>query len=184
MSTGNRIPLEQALPIAKEVFLLLEPHCSKIQVAGSIRRNCTTIGDIEIVCCPRPYDASPLFCSGIATVVNEWPKVRGELPCKYTQRILPSGMKLDLFMVDPDGFGLQLAIRTGSADWCKHVLAPAWVRAGYCSEGGLLHRVVDNDFPDNWDTTESTPDEHTLFKLIGLPWVAPEDREWKPADAN
>lgn len=180
MSTGTRIPLDEACAIADDVITQLSPHCSKLQIAGSIRRRRRTIGDIEIVCLPHAYEASPLFPTGIATVVNQWGKIRGELPCRYTQRLLPCGMKLDLFMPDPRGYGLQLAIRTGSADWCKKVLAPAWVRAGYRSEGGLLHHVVDSDFPNNWDTTEPTPDEYTLFRLIGLRWVKPEDREVQP----
>jgi DNA polymerase/3'-5' exonuclease PolX len=76
---------------------------------------------------------------------------------------------LDLFMPDPAGFGLQLAIRTGSADWCKRVLAPAWIRAGYRSEDGLLRRADGSIVP--------TPDEPGLFRLIGLEWVEPKHRE-------
>jgi DNA polymerase/3'-5' exonuclease PolX len=171
-STTNRLPLDKARHIAVGVMLQLEPHCEVISLAGSIRRDRPTIGDIEIVCVPRPYDASPLFCSGLATVVNQWEKVKGELPCRYTQRILPEGIKLDLFMVDYDGFGLQRAIRTGSADWCRTVLAPAWVRAGYHSEGGLLRHADGSVVP--------VRTEPELFRLIGLRWVHPRDREVRP----
>jgi DNA polymerase/3'-5' exonuclease PolX len=104
--------------------------------------------------------------------VNEWPKVRGELPCRYTQRMLPEGIPLDLFMVHPDGYGLQLAIRTGSAEWSRHVLAKAWVRAGYRSEGGLLRRQDGSVVPCRT--------EGELFHLIGLPWVHPREREVNP----
>ena len=169
MSAGTRILLAQALDIAGGLIQQLEPHCEVIGLAGSIRRQRPTIGDIEIVCVPRPYDASPLFASGIATVVNQWPKVRGELPCRYTQRLLPEGIPLDLFMVHPDGYGLQRAIRTGSADWCRQVLAPAWVRAGFHSESGLLRRADGSVVPART--------EPELFDLIGLRWVDPQDRE-------
>ena len=104
-----------------------------------------------------------------AVVVEQWEKVKGELPCRYTQRLLPCGMKLDLFMVDQRGWGLQLAIRTGSARWSHEVLAKAWVRAGYHSKGGLLHRSDGTVVPLR---TESE-----LFRLIGLPWVHPRKRE-------
>jgi DNA polymerase/3'-5' exonuclease PolX len=113
-----------------------------------------------------------LLRSGIALVVEQWEKVRGELPCKYTQRLLPCGMKLDLFMPDPRGYGLQLAIRTGSADWCRTVLAPAWVRAGYRSKDGLLRDPAGRIVP--------TPDERDLFRRIDLRWVEPVDREVQP----
>jgi DNA polymerase (family 10) len=168
-SSTDRIPLAQAEAIAVGVMEQLDPHCEVISLAGSIRRQRPTIGDIEIVCVPKPYDASPLFASGLATVVNQWMKVRGELPCRYTQRLLPKGIKLDLFMVDADGYGLQRAIRTGSADWCRTILAPAWVRAGYHSEGGLLRRADGSVVP--------VRTEPELFRLIGLGWVDPRDRE-------
>lgn len=168
-TTTERRPLAEALNIATGIVAELGPHCERIEIAGSIRRQRPTIGDIEIVCIPAPYDASPLFRSGIALVVEQWPKVRGELPCRYTQRLHPSGMKVDLFMPDPAGFGLQLAIRTGSAAWSHQVLATAWVRAGFRSEVGLLRDYAGRSIV--------TPDERKLFTLIGLPWVEPVDRE-------
>lgn len=170
-STTDRRPLVEALTIATGIVAELKPHCQpgKCVIAGSIRRQRPTIGDIEIVCLPVPYDSSPLFRSGIATVVEQWEKMKGDLPCRYTKRQHPSGMTVDLFMPDPRGFGLQLAIRTGSAAWSHQVLAKSWVRAGYRSEEGLLRdyagRIID------------TPTEGDLFSRIGLPWVDPVDRE-------
>lgn len=174
MSTPtDRMPLGLAWEIAARVVAELRPHCERIEVAGSLRRQRQTIGDIEIVCIPNPYEATPLFRSGIALVVEQWEKVKGELPCRYTQRVLPEGIKLDLFMPDPRGWGLQLAIRTGSAEWAHHVLAAGWVKAGFHSKEGLLRDYAGRVVP--------TPSERALFDLIGLPWVAPEEREWRPA---
>lgn len=89
----------KAYEIAIRVKELLTPHCERIEIAGSIRRKKPEVKDIEIVAIPKPYDTG-LFSSGIATVINEWKKVKGELPCKYTQRILPEGIKLDLFFAE------------------------------------------------------------------------------------
>ncbi|GDX75992.1 hypothetical protein LBMAG41_10680 [Cyanobium sp.] len=179
-SATNRLPLAQAQEIAVGVLLQLEPHCEVISFAGSIRRERPTIGDIEIVCVPKAYDASPLFASGLATVVNQWPKVLGELPCKYTKRMLPEGIPLDLFMVHPDGYGLQRAIRTGSSEWCRTVLAPAWVRAGYRSKGGLLRRVDNTGGIYALGFVVPCRTESELFARIGLRWVDPRDREVQP----
>lgn len=169
-SATKRLTLPVADGVAANLLDRLTPHCERIDLAGSLRRRCRTVGDIEIVCIPKPYDATPLFASGIAPVVNQWRKIKGELPCRYTARALPwFGLQLDLFMPDPRGYGLQLAIRTGSADWAHHILAAAWVRAGYNSKGGLLHNSAGQVVP--------TPDERGLFELIGLPWREPEERE-------
>ena len=172
MSTGNRIPWREAKDIAVGLVAQLAPHCSQIEIAGSIRRGRPTIGDIEIVCLPLPYESTPLFRSGFALVVEQFEKVKGELPCRYTQRILPCGMKLDLFMPDPAGYGLQLAIRTGSAEWSHKRLATAWVRAGFKSEGGLLRDQAGRVLP--------CKTERELFERIGLRWVDPVDREVQP----
>jgi DNA polymerase/3'-5' exonuclease PolX len=108
-----------------------------------------------------------LFASGIAPVVEQWPKVRGELPCKYTQRTLPDGIALDLFFAMPDNWGLIYAIRTGSADFSHKVLACGWVRKGFTSVDGRLTR---GGFPVN------VREEADLFQLIGMLWIKPEDR--------
>ena len=117
---------------------------------------------------PKPYEVG-LFESGIATVVNKWEKVKGELPCKYTQRILPDGIKLDLFFVERGNWGLIFAIRTGSADYSHKVLATEWVKRGYKSENGYLTSNGKQIL---------IPEEIDLFKRIGLPYIEPELRDF------
>lgn len=158
--------LEQAESIAEKALADLAPHCIRIAIAGSIRRRKPDVGDIEIVAVPAPYDVG-LFESGVATVVNQWPKVRGELPCKYTQRLLPDGIALDLFFARLENWGLIFAIRTGSADFSHYVLARGWVSCGYKSVDGMLTRDGE---------PVSVPEESDLFRLIGVPWVAPGER--------
>ena len=158
--------LQKALKIAEEVLEQLRPHCERCEIAGSIRRRRAHVKDIEIVAIPKPYDVG-LFESGIATVVNRWEKVKGELPRKYTQRILPEGIKLDLFFATPDNWGLIFAIRTGSAEFSHQVLANRWVKLGYKSKDGILDRDGIKHY---------IREEEDLFKRLGLPWVPPEKR--------
>lgn len=162
----KRYPYVEAYKIALEVLEQLKPHCERIEIAGSIRRKKIEVGDIEIVVIPKPYSTC-LLESGIATVINQWQKVKGELPCKYTQRILPSGIKLDLFIAEEGNWGSVFAIRTGSADYSHKVLANGWVQQGFKSEGGYL-------FKD--DERYEVREEKDLFRLIGIPYVEPEDR--------
>lgn len=159
---------KEALEIAQKVKALLSPHCERIEIAGSIRRKKPDVKDIEIVAIPKPFDVG-LFESGIATIVNGWQKVKGELPCKYTQRILPEGINLDLFFAERGNWGLIYAIRTGSADYSHKVLATEWVKRGYKSEGGYL-------FANGKQI--AVPEEEDLFKRIGVPFVAPELRSF------
>jgi len=158
----------KALEIAEKTKALLAPHCERIEIAGSIRRKKPDVGDIEIVATPKPYDVG-LFESGIATVVKQWEKVKGELPCKYTQRILPEGIKLDLFFAEPDNWGNIFAMRTGSAEYSHEILAKGWRYAGYKSEGGYLFRDGERI---------AIREEEDLFKLLGITFVEPEQRNY------
>lgn len=156
----------QAFKIAQNIKDALAPHCERIEIAGSIRRKKNEVKDIEIVAIPKPYETG-LFESGIATVVNQWQKVKGELPCKYTQRLLPEGIKLDLFFAQRDNWGLIFAIRTGSAEYSHKVLATEWVKRGYTSIDGYL---CNNGHPI------PILEEEDLFKRIGVSFIPPELR--------
>jgi DNA polymerase/3'-5' exonuclease PolX len=167
--------LPEALIIANQVKDLLEPHCERIEIAGSIRRSKAEVKDIEIVCIPKPYETG-LFESGLAEVVNQWEKVKGEMeykgrpgvkPCKYTQRIHPTGIKLDIFFADRDNWGYLLAIRTGSADYSHNVLAATWVKLGYKGIDGHL-TFNGKIYP--------VREEIALFNLLKIPYVMPEHR--------
>ena len=165
--TERRWPLEEAERIAEGVRAELLPHCERCEIAGSIRRRRPSVGDIEIVAIPKPYEVD-LFASGVAAVCDQWPSVKGRFPCKYTQRVLPDGILLDLFLACPNNWGLIFAIRTGSARFAHKVLACGWSRAGYNADGGMLyHRGVE----------VPTFEEAAVFAHAGVAWVPPEGRE-------
>ena len=165
--------LKQATEIVERIKSELAPFCDRIEIAGSIRRRKPEVGDIEIVAIPKTinsglfdgYDTTidPGFCS----LVDRWPAVKGKTTGKYTQRILPEGIKLDLFMADPENWGLIFAIRTGSAEYSHRVLATGWCRAGYHSMDGHLVKGL-YKIP--------VREELDLFKLICVPWKEPWER--------
>jgi len=160
---------KEAKEIADKILEVLKPHCLRIEIAGSIRRQKPIIGDIEIVAIPKPYQTG-LFEDGIASVVNKWQKVKGDLvygQTKYTQRILPDGIKLDLFFAEPENWGLIFAIRTGSADFSHKVLASGWVKNGYKSQDGYLWHGRDK---------YNCREEIDLFNRIGIPYIEPRER--------
>jgi DNA polymerase/3'-5' exonuclease PolX len=162
-----------ALAIAEQAHTALAPSCDRIEIAGSIRRLKPEVKDIELVAIPRLVPAGlfgderevdPKFCA----IVNQWPKVKGEPTGKYTQRVLPGGMKLDLFIADTENWGLILAVRTGSAAFSHQVLGRRWVQRGYTSVGGRLTRG---------GVVIPIHEETDLFALLQLPWVEPWARE-------
>jgi DNA polymerase/3'-5' exonuclease PolX len=162
MEKSTKYAYAVAFAVANDVLDMIRPYCLRAEIAGSLRRKKAEVGDIEIVAIPRPADLEKL-----ASVVNQWTKVKGELPCKYTQRILPSGIKLDLFFAEKSNWGLIFAVRTGSADYSHMVLARGWVRQGYKSKDGHLYRG---------DREIDVYEEKELFKLIDRPYLEPEGR--------
>jgi len=156
----------KAKEIADSVLQKLKPHCDRIEIAGSVRRQKAKPNDIEIVAIPKPYNVD-LFESGIATIVNQWEKVKGELPCKYTQRILPEGIKLDLFFATPENWGNILLIRTGDWEFSKKFMGILLPRKGYKQEGGFLKhkgKII------------CCQEERDLFLLAGIEYIDPKER--------
>lgn len=57
MSQSARRPLASALAVADAFTRLFAPACSRVEIAGSIRRRCPTVGDVELVAIPRETEA-------------------------------------------------------------------------------------------------------------------------------
>ena len=149
--------LEEAKNIAYRYIDILKPYCQRIKIAGSIRRQKSEVKDIELVCILQDL-------IGFSAEVNKLLKVKGEPTGKYTQRLLPEGIKLDLFMANERNWGLIFAIRTGSAEFSHKILACGWVKKGYKSVNGMLTK--------NGQEVECR-EEEDLFRLIGLTYIYP-----------
>src|SRR3990172_9337062 len=180
-------PITEALPAAFELINILKPACQKIEIAGSLRRRCMTVGDIEIVAVPKVEEievAEPdLFgekqtksynmllraLDGLAAKMGFAFYKKGE---KYRQFPFPlkSGRQIsvDLFTAKPETFGWIWLIRTGSKDF-SHAVATRLNQAGYTSEEGQIMSTGDK-------TLIETPFEDDVFKLIGSKLVPPELR--------
>jgi DNA polymerase/3'-5' exonuclease PolX len=157
---------------------LLQPACERIEIAGSIRRKKTEIGDIEIVCIPL-YSFSPdLFGDPVQEYAltddvikaQDWKTVKNGK--KYKQFVLEGGAQLDLFLVTPETWGLQLLIRTGPADFSHRLVTGrrhgGCLPAGWKVKDGRLH---------GYNGALETTEERDVFAALGMDWIAPEDRQ-------
>jgi DNA polymerase/3'-5' exonuclease PolX len=193
--TGPKMTLPYAKAVADKLATMLEPHCLRFDIAGSIRRESELVSDIEIVCQPKKvfiqtdlfgaghWKVSPEFESSLDNITLQ--VVKGEVEGRYQQRILKGNIKLDLFLPDPDDYYRQLAIRTGSADYSAKVLASSWVKKGwvgtingglrqtrYCIEtrSGWKCANLNSPKPPIWQTEEE------FFEWLGLSWKEPKLR--------
>jgi len=171
--------LEHADIAAAYIKGCLAPHCDRIEIAGSVRRRCSSVGDIEIVCIPKIYEAGlfgnePERTTEWFQTIEQWKRIRGDQNGKYMAREVKIPkldwiIQVDIFTATSINWGLILAIRTGSARYSHMVLACGWVRAGYNSVDGNLVRASTGEIIP-------TPEEEDLFRLAQVKWIEPERR--------
>lgn len=185
MSTATtRLPLAEARALAEEVAALLGQGCERIEIAGSIRRERPTVGDLEIVCIPRVIETIDLFGADTGEYVNVLDKQVGAELSKGTfgtrpdkngraavgeryKRLTYRGVGLDLFSVLPPAqWGVILLIRTGSAEFSHHFVSH--LPPGYRVQNGALWRD---------SVLLPTPEEEHVFAAVGRRWVPPTERE-------
>ncbi len=166
--------LLRAVSIAEHWIGRLSAYCDRIKIAGSIRRKCPVVGDIEIVCIPKVitvtdglFDKKKIRNPGFAEALKGAVILKGDpIDGKYMQFNLPQGIKLDLFTATRENWGFIYAIRTGSSEFSQF-LAKRWVKWGYKGVDGYLTRD---------GVRIPTPTEKSFFMLLGLDVVPPAKR--------
>lgn len=183
-SSTAPMSLRTARAVASEMVEALRPYCERIAVAGSIRRGREWINDIEIVAIPKSTVKQPdvdIFGEplwkptvvrdpGFIMVVDSLANriVRGKVSDgRYVQFFTGEGVKVDLFMCEPDTWGYIYTIRTGSAEYMRMVAA-RWVQLGYKGVEGQLTR---------FGKPVPVPEEADLFGLLHMVPVPPHERE-------
>lgn len=192
------IPLGQAEKIANKIKAAIGEYCERIAVAGSIRRKCEIVGDIEIVAQPKVVPEYDLFENWI----GERPQVReisrilvdmglekvkgGE---KYQKRHIPyevsgipdeemdfTNLHLDLFLVTPPAtWAVIFMQRTGPWQFSKKMVTKK-------SHGGFMpgeYRIKDGRVVDTFETDEinQPKTERGLFEMWDMGYLEPWERE-------
>lgn len=181
-------PYAEALALAEEVCAILAPACERIEIAGSLRRRKVEIGDIELVAIPRYEIERDLFGEEVGrhslldAELRVWPPISSTLTKNgpHYKQFMWGDMTVDLFLVTAETWGVQLAIRTGNADF-SHWLVTAQHQGGALPTGyyiieGRLARYTGPDRLTQRATPLPTPEEADLFAAIGLPWIPPAER--------
>ena len=164
-SKGGRMLLGEAYPVASAyVEYLKESRLSLVSVAGSLRRGKETIGDIDIlVGHDDPSTAMDIFTHYplVASVV-----MKG--PTKSSVR-LKDGPQVDVRVVATKSWGAALQYFTGSKEH-NVAIRSIGVKMGLrLSEYGVFER-------DSGKMIAGATEED-VYKVFGLPVMAPELRE-------
>jgi DNA polymerase/3'-5' exonuclease PolX len=172
--------LEDAKFLAEKVCLVLQPLCDKIEVAGSVRRGKSEVGDVDIVALPKAVDLPGGLCGVVkvdpSTVwKNLIPKalVKSGLKLEVSGKELhrfsfPSGLQVDVYRARSKTWGVILLIRTGSKEHNVKLCTLARSKGLMLSASqGVIenHNIV------------ACRTEEGIFSALGLKFVEPKDRE-------
>lgn len=190
MSSGEKRPRAEVLPIAQELAGILRSSCERLEIAGSLRRETKEVGDIELVAIPRVerFNAPAqgfLFPTTETREVNRlWEQVdlvcrgRFELCGPLYRQFFYKKIKVDIFTATPKNWGWILAIRTGPWEFSRH-LCRALNKVGYTSNEGQIF-VAYKDQATGKLVAQGDPidihEEDDVFALARIPIREPKQR--------
>lgn len=142
------MPLSVGLELARAVHFDLNPYCHRVAIAGSVRRCRPIVGDVELVCVPKPgrptqgqvglFD-SELHAEPVDDQLTAYLRDRIHDPTSpWALRLNAKGVPtfgpvnkylfygdgpVDIFTAHPSTFGMLFFVRTGDAEWVVHAMA-------------------------------------------------------------
>ena len=178
----GKIELSEARDIAVKVLNHVKSATTRIEIAGSIRREKPVVGDIELVAIVEDQEKLLRLLGDFGQTIK--PGVPGVVPwspkpgAKYIRARLSEGMNLDLFVANPDNWGGLFLMRTGSASGSDGNAFNGFVPGCFSrwkklSGGGRMTDVMPT-MPDG--TQLPIPEEQDFFHLLEMDFVPPVER--------
>ena len=180
--------------IAENLVALISPFCTRIEIAGSIRRGKADVKDIEIVAEPDLTPPPPpklefgkpipkryktrldesldiLREKGLFEFEKNGDKYKKLVMFEQHTRLI----NIDLFLVTPPAlWGVQMVIRTGPAEFSHWVVTRR-------KNGGALPNDVHVQDGAVWAGEEPIvigfDSELDFLNFLGLGWIDPDKRE-------
>lgn len=168
-SLGKRLLLPEAHRAGEEVRAALAPHATRLEWAGSLRRRKDTVGDLDFVAVPKRGNRDKLVAALLA-IEGSQAIAKGEE--KVSVR-LPSGLQVDLRLMDKEEFGAALVYFTGSKAHNIKLRALASKKDMRLNEYGLFQGREEKDGGKRIAGAE----EEDIYKALEMPFIPPELRE-------
>jgi DNA polymerase (family 10) len=149
-----------------EAYLRALPGVDEVVIAGSYRRGKETVGDLDILVTTRGTSAVMerfVHYDEVSQVVSQG-TTRATV-------VLHSGLQVDLRVVERHSFGAALHYFTGSKAHNIQVRRLGQQHSLKINEYGVFRLKGEEEKLIGGET------EASVFKAVGLPWIAPELRE-------
>ncbi len=163
-TSRGRVLISEIKPVAMQVFEKLKklPEVKKISLAGSLRRGKETIGDVDFLVVSRNPKKTMDYFVALPGVKKVW----GKGGTKASVHMV-GGYDMDLRVVPEKSYGSALQYFTGSQTHNIATRRMAIDKGLKLSEYGI--------FKGGKNIAGKTEEE--VYKVLGLPYVAPELRE-------
>lgn len=179
---SHRMGIVEALDAGGAMLQALRelPAVSHAEFAGSLRRRCETIGDVDLVCALK----DPAAGESVSAAFVKFPLVERVLAHGLTKAsvLVTRGLQVDLRIVPAANFGAALQYFTGSKDHNTRLRGLALEKKMTLNEWGL-YRLDDYDrsekkpgFPPKAKPLASKTEEE-IYRALGLAWMEPVLRE-------
>ncbi len=184
MSNTTKRPFGIVKLIADSLLETISPMFTRIEIAGSLRRQKRDIGDIEFVAIPIPKQTAldgtispPYMIDGwLAEQVQQEKLTIVKNGPHYKQFRFTTTLNqvyiADLFLQpDPQTWGVNFMIRTGNDDFVRWMVTDQ-------NRGGAKPADLRIREARVWRGIEplATPEEEDVFTLFDLDWIPPEER--------
>ena len=165
---GERTRLDVALSLAEELVAGLAqcPAIAEVTHAGSLRRMCETIGDVDILAASDDVETVMQAFDDLEMVGRTL--ARGDTKMSV---ITLKGVQVDLRVVPHDAWGAALIYFTGSKAHNIKIREMAVKKGWKLSEYGL--------FSTKNNKRMAARTEEEVYAKLGLPWIPPTLREDK-----
>lgn len=171
----ERTLLGDALPLSESVRAYLEEAASteRCVVAGSLRRRCSTIGDVDVLTASTDHAA-------VIEAFTAWSESDKTIEAGTNKAsIRSSGARIDLRVVDPSEFGGALQYFTGSKEHNIAIRNQALARDLKVNEYGVfdIAAVEDPSAGQRVGERIGGETEEEIYSALDLPLIPPELRE-------
>ncbi len=155
-----RIDAATALADNFEEQLLSRLAKLRISFAGSLRRQCETVGDIDVIV--TGHEMSEIVAA-LHDFTSEIIVTEPTVSFKYLER------EFELMVTKPNTFGAILAVWTGSIAFRHNLMAQVELQGLSLDDDGLQ---------DKDGKVLDTPSEDDFFTALKMPYIIPERREF------
>lgn len=154
------IELERAQRIANAVIKRLSPYCSRIEVAGSVRRRKPWVHDIDFVLIPSDLWNLHHEIMGMGIVRMSGNKIK---------QVMVGSIQVDIYFADEKTWATLLLIRTGSAENNIRLATRA-------KEIGRRLAASGDGLFNEKDERIAGDTEESIYGALGLPYQKPWER--------